>query len=58
MPVRNIIVFGVGGVTFSEARMVAEFNQQQRQAGHDCLAVLGGDFITNAMEFLLDHRMM
>jgi hypothetical protein len=55
-PMRNIIVFGVGGVTFSEARMVYEFNQHQRQAGKDCTAVLGGDFITNAMEFLLEHR--
>lgn len=55
-PMQNIIVFGIGGVTFSEARMVYEFNQHQRQAGKDCTAVLGGDFITNAMEFLLEHR--
>jgi hypothetical protein len=55
-PMRNIIIFGIGGVTFSEARMVFEFNQHQRQAGKECTAVLGGDFITNAMEFLLEHR--
>ena len=55
-PMRNIIVFGIGGVTFSEARMVFEFNQQQRQAGKECTAVLGGDFITNAREFVLEHR--
>ena len=55
-PMRNIIIFGIGGVTFSEARMVYEFNQQQRQAGKECTAVLGGDFITNAFEFLLEHR--
>ena len=55
--VRNIVVFGIGGVTFSEARMVHEFNQQQMQEGKECLAVLGGDFITNAMEFLSEHRL-
>lgn len=55
-PPRNIIIFGIGGVTFSEARMVYEFNQQQRQTGKDCTAVLGGDFITNARDFVLEHK--
>ena len=55
--VRNIVVVGIGGVTFSEARMVHEFNEEQRQAGQQCVAVLGGDFITNGMEYLLEQKL-
>jgi hypothetical protein len=36
----------VGGVTFQEARVVHEFNELNRESGHPCRAVLGGDHIT------------
>ena len=46
----HIVVFVVGGVTYEEARFVANANQ----SGHGLTVVLGGTTITNSQSFVQD----
>ena len=50
----DIVVFVVGGVTYEEARFVANANQ----SGHGLTVVLGGTTITNSQSFVQDLRLM
>ena len=50
----HIVVFVVGGVTYEEARFVANANQ----SGHGLTVVLGGTTITNSQSFVQDLRLM